>query len=130
MCLGRITPSLRAVESQRKTFQQLFCEHFKCSAEAYEKKLFWLALYRHSVPVAPVIRWLNPEFFRADMAAIRQFGGTTSYGEFQKEVEDYSYHIRSYGNWLQRLLRVRISGHRLLRICGVVRSGFARREQN
>src|SRR5437867_3992442 len=101
-------------------FRELFCEHFGCPREAYEKKVFWRCLHRRSFPLAALVYLVNRDFFQKDFDTIRQLGITKSQGEFQKEVEDYYFNIRSYGNALQRIFRVRISGQKLVRLSRLV----------
>jgi hypothetical protein len=99
-----------------KTFQQLFCEHFQCPPETYQKKIFWMCLHHRAFPVAALIFLLHPDFFTKDFDLIGQLGVTESQREFQQEIEDYSYQIKAYGNLLQRTFRVRLSGKRLMRL--------------
>ena len=103
-----------------KDFRGLFCEHFGCPPEAYEKKMFWRCLHRRSFPLTALVYLVNRDFFQKDFDTIRQLGITKSQGEFQKEVEDYYFNIRSYGNALQRIFRVRISGQKLVRLSRLV----------
>ena len=111
------------MEAPQKKFQELFCEHFGCPPEAYEVKMFWLSLYRHALPFASLIKILHPRFFEKDLAVIRQLGITSSQIEFQDEVQDYFYHVHSYGNFLQRVWRFRISGKRLIRLSKLANPG-------
>ena len=102
------------MDTEGKKFRDLFCEHFQCTPEKYEPRMFQLCLYRHALLFAPLLRFLSPDFFSRDLATIRQLGIVTSHVEFHDEVEDYFYHMHSYGNFLQRVWRLRISGRRLL----------------
>jgi hypothetical protein len=104
------------MESRPKTFRELFCEQFECPPEKFEEELFWKSVYRRALPLARLIHWLHPHFFQRDFAALRQLGVTTGHREFQSELQDYRYHLHSYGHWAQKTLRVRISGQRLNRL--------------
>ena len=104
-----------------RNFRELFCEHFGCPTEAYDQKVFWRCVHRRSLPLAAVIYFINRDFFKRDFDTIRHLGITRSQGEFQKEVEDYYFNIRSYGNVFQRMLLVRVSGQRLVRLSRLVR---------
>ena len=104
-----------------KNFKQLFCEHFQCPPEAFQKKMFWICLHRRAFPLAGFIFLLHPDFFAKDFDLIGQLGITESQREFQQEIEDYSYHIKAYGNMLQRAFRVRLSGKRLMRLSKIFR---------
>ena len=108
-----------------KNFRELFCDHFGCPLEAYERTVFWRCLHRRTLPLAALIYFINRDFFRRDFDTIRQLGVTRGQGEFQKEVEDYYFNMRSYGNVLQRSLLVRVSGQRLVRLSRLVRHATA-----
>ena len=75
-----------------------------------------MCLYRRAFPVAGLLFVLNPKFFSRDFDLIEQLGVTQSQSEFQQEIDNYSYHIKAYGNLFQRALQVRISGKRLMRL--------------
>ena len=108
-----------------KTFRDLFCEHFACPPEEFEQRVFWRCLHRRTLPLAALIYFLNRDFFKRDFDTIRQLGVSRRPGEFQKEVEDYYFGMRSYGNLLQQSFRVRISGQRLMRLERIVRHATA-----
>ena len=112
-----------------KTFRDLFCEHHKCPPEAYEERIFRSCLYRHALLFAHLLRILRPHFFDRDLAVIRQLGITSSQKEFHDEVQDYFYHINSYGNFLQRAWRIRISGKRLIQFSKLFNPGVPAGEQ-
>ena len=105
----------------KQNFQQLFCERFQCSTEAYQKKIFWMCLHHRAFPLAGLVYLLHRGFFTKDFDLIGQLGVTESQREFQQEIEDYSYHIKAYGNLLQRGFRVRLSGKRLMRLSKIFR---------
>jgi hypothetical protein len=116
-----------------KNFQQLFCAHFECKSEAYPRKLFWMCLYRRTLPVAGLIFWLSPKFFSRDFDLIEQLGVTQTQAEFQQEIDNHSYQIKAYGNLLQRAFQVRISGKRLIRLSRLFRESkraYARTQES
>jgi len=85
--------------------------------------MFRLCLYPHAVAFARVIRAMSPRFFEEDLAVIRQLGITISQIEFHDEVKDYFYHVNSYGTFLRRVCRIRISGKRLIRFSNLFAPG-------
>ena len=113
------------MEARSKSFGELFCGHFKCSAEAYEQEMFRRCLYRRAFPFVRCIKLINPGYFDKDLAVIRQLGITTSPREFQDEVEAYFYHVRRYGSVFQRVWAIRISGKRLMQLSELFESGHS-----
>jgi hypothetical protein len=116
------------MEPRPKTFRELYCERFNCPPERFEQQLFWKTVYRRALPLARLIHWLHPKFFEKDLNALRQLGVTTGLREFQSELQDYRYHLHTYGHWAQKTLRVRISGQRLNRIARRLRPNGSQQE--
>jgi hypothetical protein len=102
-----------------KTFKEAFCERFNCPPEQYERRLFWRCLYRHALPLAALIHWLDTEFyrdvFREDFDFIREIGTVKDEDVFQVELDRfYGRNVRDKG-WIRGTLLVRVSGKRLLK---------------
>jgi hypothetical protein len=68
------------------------------------------------VPLAGLIRLFNRDFFFEDFHTIRQLGLSRSPGEFRQEVEAFRYLNRTRAEILRRRFRLRVSGHRLVRL--------------
>jgi len=97
----------------QKTFRESFCERFGCPPEEYEKRVFWKCLYRRSLPLAVLVHMFKRPFFNLDLQTIRQIGFARNTQEFRTELENFRYDYRMQGGLL-RLLRVRVSGKRLM----------------
>ncbi len=97
-------------------FKSAFCRAFGCRPEDYEPAVFRRALFRHALPFAWWLRWRDPEFFREDLDFIHEVGGLTDPDLFRQEVNYfYGRNLRDRG-WLRTLLRIRVSGKRLMRL--------------
>ncbi len=99
-----------------KSFETLFCEHYKCPVDEFEDRIFWTCLYRHAVPVAKLVWRVQPAFFMEDRSFLRDLGPATSRGEVLCELNRfYGRNVRDR-NWLRKRLAIRISGKRVLRL--------------
>ena len=102
------------------TLKEAVCKRFNCAQELYEQRLFWRCLYRHALPVAALVHWLDPEYFldvfREDFDFIREIGDVRDPDVFQVELDRfYGRNVRDKG-WIRGALSVRISGKRLRRL--------------
>lgn len=104
------------LSSWPKTFKEAFCERFRCPPERYEQSVFWRCLHRHAIPVAMLIRWINPEVFREDFDLIREIGGMNDPFLFRGEVDYFHGRNVRHDGLLRRYLRVRVSGRRVLKL--------------
>ena len=97
-------------------FKTAFCSTYRCGPEDFEAAVFRRALFRHALLVAWWCRWRKPDFFREDLDFIHEVGALTDPDLFRQEVNYfYGRNLRDKG-WLRTLLRIRVSGKRLMRI--------------
>src|SRR5581483_4019434 len=101
--------------NRSKNFQELCSERFGRPAVDYEKVVFWWCLYEHASIPARIIHRLNPDFFRWDFELLRTVGKATDLNELSVDLNNFRYQQRSEG-LLRGLLRVRISGQRVLNL--------------
>ena len=106
------------VPTELETFREAYCRRFSCPVDHFERKVFWRALYPHSIPVAWLILLLKPKYFANDFAAIRQFGILRTREEAHSELDGLAYTNRHQPSSLRNVFRVRVSGRRLLRLFG------------
>ena len=99
-----------------KNFRDSFFERFACPSEKFEKRVFWRALYRCSLPLAVLVYVLYRRYFDMDFQVIRQLGVAISADEFYSELDSYRSEYRMQRGFLRNTLRVRVSGKRLMRI--------------
>ena len=95
------------------TFQSAFCAYAGCAESAFERTLFRRALYRHALPLASLIRYLSPDFFRADLELIRWVGADDSLAEIEEDIRRFSYDIEVRRRWLRTGLRLHLNPTRL-----------------
>lgn len=97
-------------------FKTAYCQRFHCDSNRFEQSVFRRALFRHALPVAWLLRLRNPDFFREDLDFIHEVGALQDPDLFRQEVNYfYGRNLRDRG-WLRTLLRIRVSGKRLMRI--------------
>lgn len=110
--------------SERKSFETLYCARHGCDAAAFRRRLFWRALHRRCLPVAPLL--LFGGYFECDRELIAAMERVRSPDELREEIETYRHHPQNRG-WLRRTLRLRISTTRLRRIAlGYLSNGTER----
>jgi hypothetical protein len=99
-----------------KNFKEAFCERYRCSPDMYENQVFWRCLYRHALPVAALIYWFNPEFFKEDFDLIREIDKMNSPEVFRSELNFfYGRNLRDK-SWIRRTFYIRLSAKRLLKL--------------
>ncbi|HVU25299.1 MAG TPA: hypothetical protein VHE13_14315 [Opitutus sp.] len=95
-----------------QTFREAYCTKHQCPPAEFAARVFWHTLYRHALFVAPLLIWLNYDFFSPDRSLIGHAGDATSVSRIRDEVRDYFWDSSNRG-WLRRTLRLRVSGQRL-----------------
>jgi hypothetical protein len=99
-----------------RAFPRCLLQTFRCPTETFERKVFWRCLHRRSLPLSWLLFRLKPAFFKHDLACIHQLGLTRSPAEFDAEVDWFIATVRQEHGDLASLLRLRLSGRRLLRL--------------
>lgn len=100
----------------RPDFQTLFCQRFKCTPSQFEERAFHKLLYWHAKPLAPLLRRLNPNFFKDDVHFVSYLGAATSVREVQANAADFKDTIISRRSFLRTSLRIRISGMKAIKL--------------
>jgi hypothetical protein len=98
-----------------KTFEELFCEVNKCTPAEFPRRLFWKCLYRHALPVAPVLMVLSPKYFAPDKQLIADVRRAEKMNQVWEEVRQY-FADSTHRHWLRRRGNVRISARRLINL--------------
>lgn len=95
-------------------FKTLFCKLHNCPIEEYESTLLWKTMFRHALIPAFFLNLLDKEYFHIDISEIRLLGTIRSPEHFNRELD--LFHGRNVRDkkLLRRLLKIRISGRRLL----------------
>jgi hypothetical protein len=98
-----------------KTFEELFCEANKCTPAEFPRRVFWKCLYRHAVPLAPLLLVVWPKYFAPDKQLIMDVRRADKMNHVWEEVRQYF--ADSVGRpWLRRKGNVRISARRLINL--------------
>jgi len=101
---------------QFANFKEAFCAYYRCKPERFEAKAFWKSLHRLAVLPAIPIYLFNRRFFHQDFDAIRQFGAARNSDEFSNVTDELGTMNRLERSIRRGVLRIRISGTRLLRL--------------
>lgn len=96
-----------------KTWEEAYCDRHRCTPAQFRRRVFWFALHRHAVPLAPLL--LIGEHFAADHDLIIACGRVKTMRHIWEELEDHRCHPQNIG-WLRRQAGLRVSTHRLRRL--------------
>jgi len=108
-------------------FRQLFCLKYELPPEQFERALFWMSVFRHSLPVVSLLQRWKPEMFREDYDLMREVASSTSRGEVICELNRFYGRNRRVGGFWRNVLYCRVSGKRVLQI---YRSLIAEQEES
>ena len=100
-------------------FKQAFCTYFKCAPEQYVPRALFYSFYRRSFFAARVLYLFRPISIRVAIQSIETLGEARLRDEVVWVMDDYRYQLRiSQVNSLVNLLRIRLSGRRVLELHG------------
>jgi hypothetical protein len=91
-----------------------FCARRQCPESEFERRFFRLALYRHAVPFAGLLRLFWPGFFHFDTEFIGWIGQSKDMADVYTEIEKLEFRNRTNWGWLRSGLRLRINYNRVL----------------
>lgn len=98
-----------------KTFRQLYCERHGLADDKFERTLMGRCLHWQAKPFAWLLRWLETDYFAADLDLVRGVGALHRRRDFRNEIFEFQYHPANRGA-LRRVFGLRVSGARLQRI--------------
>jgi len=101
-------------------FKTAFCARFEYPLENFEKRVFWNAMHPEIKPLAFLINFLRPGFFRSDLDCIRSVAAAETKEEVRAIVNSLQFDPTFKQGFFRGLLGVRISGRRLTRLAGKV----------
>jgi len=82
--------------------------------------LFWRCFYPRAVFPARLIQFVNPDYFEPDLRALRHVGNAGTVTHLLAEVNSFRADYRMRSRFLHDVLRIRISGKRILRLASEV----------
>jgi len=100
----------------KRSFRESYCAKFACAPDKYESAVLRAGLHRRSLAVTWIVRLVKPGFFEPELRTIRYLGNATSSEEFRGELDSYRSEYRRHGGFVRKLLAVRLSGSRLMRL--------------
>jgi hypothetical protein len=96
-------------------FEQKLCARLGVASDRYLDTALRRTLYPHARLVRPLLQWVAPAFFDADLEFLQGVGRLWRRPDFKIEVWDYRYHPANRG-WFRRVLRLRVSVERTQRL--------------
>lgn len=99
------------------TFQEKYCAARGCRGDEFVPQIFWRALHRHALVIAPVAATMDRDYFALDRELIAVVGRARTMGELDEELRDFRHDERNHHWWRMRA-RLRLSTRRLRRIAG------------
>jgi hypothetical protein len=72
------------------------------------------------LPITWAIFALNKNYFELDFRLIRELGAARNFREFQAEIEGFRFDYGAHGGAWRKILRLRVSGRRLINLLGKV----------
>ena len=98
-----------------KTFAELYCAQHGLTPDKYERVVLNRALYPHARLLAPLVGYLWPQHFAADMDFVRSVSRLRRFREFFYESEEFAHHPANRGFW-RLTANFRISSRKLRRM--------------
>ncbi|MCP5523732.1 MAG: hypothetical protein H7A46_19520 [Verrucomicrobiales bacterium] len=93
-----------------------FCARRQCPESEFEARFFRLALYRHAVPFAGILRLFWPGFFHLDTEFIGWIGQSKDMDDVWAEIDKLEFRNRTNRGWLRSGLRMRLNHDRVLNL--------------
>ena len=105
-----------------KTWEEHYCDRHRCTPRQFRRRVFWSALHRHALPLAPLL--LLSDHFAADRDLIFACGRARSMRDLGDDLAAHRYHPHNTG-WLRQRLALRLSTHRLRRLARGYLPGYS-----
>lgn len=99
-----------------KSFQEAFCERFRCEPERFVSVALRKSLPWRVRLLRPLFTLLYPDYFRLDFELMEMVGGARSWSEVNAALGAFSSNNRLRGGFYRNTLKVRASGRRVSRL--------------
>lgn len=98
-----------------QTLEEKFCAKHGCTPEQFSRRVFWLCLHRHALPLAPIILLVNRDYFESDRELIADIRRAVKMNQVWEGIREFFLSPRHQG-WLHKRANVRVSAHRLINL--------------
>lgn len=105
-----------AETNRRETFRAIFCRQYRCSEKEFPSRFFIRTIHRRTLPAIVLIRWLWPNFFKADWELIEDIGAAEHISEVMQAINNFRDDCHREQRFFHDQLRLRISGQRVSRL--------------
>jgi hypothetical protein len=92
--------------------RSVFCERFKCPPSEFEKRAFRKCLYFPAKLTAPLLRWLDPDWFERDLVLIRHLGDAKNWQQVMAELDAFHYREHLQPRYARNVLHLRVSARK------------------
>lgn len=100
--------------SRHPSLRTCFCARHDCPESEFERRFFRLALYRHAVPFAGILRFFWPQLFHLDTEFIGWIGQSEDMADVWEEIDKFQFRNRTTWGWLRTGLRMRLNCMRVI----------------
>jgi hypothetical protein len=100
-------------EVSSRTLGEVFIARHGCTPKQFRKRVFWRTLHFQAVLLAPLL--LLGHHFAADFELISACERARSMRSVREEIGVFRHDSRNMG-WLRRVVRIRLSTQKLLRL--------------
>jgi len=115
-------PAAKTRPATKHPFAKLYCDAHALAAEQFEPVLFQHALFWWARPLAPLLRWCWPDYFRVDQALLASVGAARR----PEEVADAIFKFHAHPDnrrFLRRALLLRVSPGKIIPLFQAVTGG-------
>lgn len=106
-----------------KSFQEAFCEHYRCPPERYRPVATRKALPWRVRLLRPLILLLHPSHFRLDLEFLDHVGHARNWPECNAALAAFNSNNKLRGGFYRNTLKLRASGRRVSRLVERVMGG-------
>jgi hypothetical protein len=103
------------------SFKELYCAHFGCKPEEFEKHVLFRCLYWHASILGRLFWYVDKRFFADDITLIRVLAITKGSDEFRREISNFRF-VEPTKGLLRRALNFRLSGRKAIRLADARRA--------
>jgi len=114
LCVSMTLSSSSDTTAIRRTFAELFCEHYEVQPSDYPKAMLRRCVYRRALPFLPLLKLICRRHLEADLDLICGVGLLKRPEDLRGELADFFMNHENR-RFTRRALRLRISTRRVTR---------------
>jgi hypothetical protein len=95
-----------------RDLKSLFCEHFRCPPDEFEKRILRKCLYFPANILAPLLRLMDDEWFKRDLLFVRDLGKAADWKQIMAELDAFRFRENLHPGFARNNLRLRVSARK------------------